>query len=299
MSKDYFFTFKKLIYAKELADSNFFIEGWFGIYDDKYSEDSIDTVFVPLFDFKTEYELCVKSEFIVNMLNGALVLLGHNNSLQLDLLLNRNSRVREMNAAKIDYYLKNKIIDIEYDHDCFKLLKKKSNLLALIYLSNFDHYCRYSLFILSKFGCDYVSLYKLYESMYDRIDYFIKLFRPSTIKVKTYKSHIEKIISSNRSIFSDIDTFNKVANKYSYTGVYSRHGINFRSNVGALSSAESKLSEEEIFENGKKAILIMVYSSLLKLYLWSKDNNAQILSYNEVDFIQMTRNKGNFANELF
>lgn len=299
MSEDYYFTFKKSMFAKELADLNFSIEGWFGIYDDMYSEDSIDTIFVPLFDYKTEYELCVKSEFIVNMLNGALVLLGCNISLQLDLLLNRSLKIKEMNTATIDCYLKNKIINIEYDHGCFKSLKKKSNLLALIYLSNFDHYCRYSLFILSKFSCDYVSLYKLYESMNDRIEYFIKLFRPSTLKVKTYNKYIYRIISRNSSMFSDIETFNKVANKYSYTGVFSRHGINFKSNDGALSKSELKLSEEEIFENGKKAILTMISRCLLNLYLWSKDNNAQILSYNDMDFAHTIRNKIKYEYVLF
>jgi len=296
-----YFTLGRSNSVKQLADSGTTISNWFSISDDMYSDDPFSGVFNPEFDYHSEEEAIIKSSYLVDMLNGASILLGTNINLQLDLIISENVRIGEFNdySSRISI-IKNKVFDVDYDRTIFKNFMKRGRLdLALVYLSNFDHYCRYFLYILSKSKVDFISLYKIWESLEDRHNYFCKLYKPKGISQIKLKIWLNNLIFLQKSELSIINAFTKFANHYVYVGQISRHGIKLFNYPAKLNISEERMTKDEILELATSVIFRAIIRSLTKLNFAIKESSAKICAYYPNEFYLLNKDEIHLDIENF
>lgn len=273
--------------AWSLASCQTTIDDWFHILSDTCDYDPISTNFHLESDYKDREEYIVKSSFLFDMLNGSLILQGKTPCLQPFQIIEEDGSVKNfqdyINRIKFIQY---KVFDVPYKDTVFKDFLNGGRLdLALVYLSNFDHYCRYFLYVLSKSEVDFISLYKLKESLDDRIDYYVKLFKPSDRSKKNFKKELENIIYQQDNKPAILNSFTKFANKHVYIGQIARHGLKLSGNPGALTEAEKQMSPKTVIESASKVIFSAIIMSLTKLSFMEDENLAKIEGYEEEEFI--------------
>lgn len=273
--------------ASNLAFSNSSIDNWFDILSSIDDYDPFATVFYLRSDYKNRDEYIIKSSFLFDMLNGSLILLGKEPCLYPLQLIEENKSIEKFQDYnnKINY-IHHKVFDVPYEETIFNDFIHRGRMdLAFVYLSNFDHYCRFFLYVLAKSKVDFMSLYKLKETLDDRINYYTKKYTPSNISQKNFKKELENIVYQQNSIPRIIDTFTKFANKYVYVGQIARHGLQLTSIPGALTTPEKKMSPQKVVESASKVIFSAIIMSLIKISFMDVENLARIDEYKEEEFI--------------